>query len=103
MIRTYSQIHRTYTFSQYSSIINPVWLNRPNNLARLQTRWLWVRVPLQSLTPQVFLGIQATVDSEFTLKHVRGMLRTYSQFTSYVFVINTQKYTKHFLPKADKV
>ena len=46
MIRTYSQIHRTGKYSQDS-------LNHLASLAkwlsvRLRTKWLWVRIPLQS-------------------------------------------------------
>ena len=46
---------------------------------RLQTKWLLVRAPLQSLKLQIsHLDIQATTEFGFTLKHVRNMLRTYS-------------------------
>ena len=47
----------------------------------LQTKWLWVRVPLYSLKLDLskeFLDIQATLDYRFTVKHVRDMVRTYS-------------------------
>ena len=47
MIRAYSQMHRTDRYSQHSSIIKASlvkWLS-----VCLQTRWLWVRFPLQSL------------------------------------------------------
>ena len=40
----------------------------------LQTKWLWVRVPLYSLKlvlSKEFLDIQATLDYRFTVKHVR--------------------------------
>ena len=47
-VRTYSQMHRTYKYSQHSSIIWPVWLNDWVSV-RLRTKWLWVRVQLQSL------------------------------------------------------
>ena len=36
MIRTYSQMHRTDKYSQYSSVIWPVWLNIPTVLENLQ-------------------------------------------------------------------
>ena len=42
MIRTNNQMHRTVKYSQHSSVIWSVWLNR------LRNKWLWVRVPLQS-------------------------------------------------------
>ena len=57
------------------------------NVVRLQTKWLWVRVPLQSLKLQISrlfrarssLTFKATIECAFTLKSVRDMLRTYSQ------------------------
>ena len=48
---------------------------------RLRIKWLWVQVPLQSLTIPVsnkeFLYIQATKECGFTLKRLRNMIRTY--------------------------
>ena len=45
MTRTYSQTHRTDKYSEHSPVIWPVakWLS-----VRLQTKWFWVRVQLQS-------------------------------------------------------
>ena len=43
MIKTYSQMHHTDSYSQHSSIIWPVWLNEWLRV-RLWTKWLWVRV-----------------------------------------------------------
>ena len=47
MITTYSQMHRTDKYSLHSLIIWPVWLNGLS--VRWRTKWLWVRVQLQSL------------------------------------------------------
>ena len=48
----------------------------------LQTKWLWVRIPLHSdiapVSSKEFLDIQATIECRFTLKRVRDMIRTYS-------------------------
>ena len=65
----------------------------PNHLAKwlsvcLQIKWFWVWVQLQSLKLQIlhllwertFLDIQATIECGFTLKCIRDMTRTYSQF-----------------------
>ena len=55
------------------------WLSVP-----LRTKWLWVRVPLQSLTytsnmapvsSNEFLDIQANIECGFTLKRVRDMYK----------------------------
>ena len=61
--------------------------------ARLGTKWLWVRVPLQSLKFQIsslvsskeFLDIQATIECGFTLTPARDMIRTYSQLYDLFF------------------
>ena len=53
-VRTYSQMHRTYKYSQHSSIIWPVWLNDWVSV-RLRTKWLWVPVQLQSLNKWICL------------------------------------------------
>ena len=162
MIRRYSQMHRTYKYSQHSWIIWPIWLNccvfvyeisgcgfesccnhlnlrfcaffekgvpwhsanyrvwihsemrtwndmniqfkapfrwilttQLNHLAnldkwlsvRLWTKWLWVRVLLQSLKLQIsglnwarsFLTFQGTIKCGSTLKCIRDMIRTYNQ------------------------
>ena len=57
------------------------WLN-----VRLRTKWLWVRVPMQSLNLQIWrllrarsLDIQTTIECGFTLKRVRDMIKTYKQ------------------------
>ena len=60
------------------------------------TKWLWVRILLQSLKFRIsrlpsskeFLHIQATIECGFTLKRVRDMIRTYSQMHP------THKYSK---------
>ena len=66
----------------------PKFYHRRWNIVRLQTKWLWVRVPLQSLklhlNSRLFrarssLTFKATIECAFTLKSVRDMLRTYSQ------------------------
>ena len=46
MIRIYNQMCRTDKYSQHCSVISPIW---PNNWIRLQIKWLWVRVLMQSL------------------------------------------------------
>ena len=56
MTRTHSQMHRTDKYSQHSSITWPgarlaKWLLS----ALLSTKWLWVRVQLQSLISFVFV------------------------------------------------
>ena len=52
MIKTYNQMHRTDKYSQLSSIIKTSlakWLS-----VRLRTKWLWIRVPLQSLIGSLY-------------------------------------------------
>ena len=64
---------------------------------RLRTKWLWVRIPLQSLkisyivpvASKEFLDIQASIECGFTLKHVCDVIRTYSQMH------RTDKYSEH--------
>ena len=53
---------------------------------RLRTRWLWFESRYSHLTfiyraclEQGFLDIQVTEECGFTVKHVRDMIRTYSQ------------------------
>ena len=49
---------------------------------RLQTKWLWVKVLLQSLKLQIshlFRARSSVTEYGFTLKHARGMISTYSQ------------------------
>ena len=95
MIRTYNQLHRTGKYSQHSSIIWPVWLNG----------WVFVyelsgcgfesscsSLKFQNFAPassKEFLDIQATIECGFTLKRVRGMIRTHSQMH------RTGKYSQH--------
>ena len=55
---------------------------------RLRTKWLWVRIQLQSLKLQ-FLDIQATIECGFTLKPVHGMMIIYS------LVHLIDKYSQH--------
>ena len=57
--------------------------SQTGQMDHLQSKWLWVRVPLQSLKLQIspvsskeFLDIQATIECGFALKHVRDMIRT---------------------------
>ena len=64
---------------------------------RLQTKWFWVWVQLQSLKTsdfapalsKEFLDIQITIECGFTLKLVRDMTRTYSQMN------RTDNYPEH--------
>ena len=81
----------TTQFDNEHSTVQPNW---PNDLAklpkwssvRLQTKWLWVLIPLQSLKTsdiapvpnKEVLDIQATIDCRFTLKRVHEMIRIYS-------------------------
>ena len=75
----YIYIHKTETFLTQMTAMR--WTQTHNHLVCLQTKWLWVRVPLQSLktsdtTPilsKEFLDIQANIEREFTLKCVRDM------------------------------
>ena len=72
---------------------------------RLQTKWFWVRVQLQSLKLQIsrlqedfaleskeFHDIQATIESGFTLKRVHDMTRTCSQGGGVLYLINDTYY-----------
>ena len=76
-------MHRTENYSQGSWIIWPVWLTRVG----IQTKWLWVRISLQSLKLWIrrllwvrcFLTFRETVECGFTLKLVHDMITTYSQ------------------------
>ena len=93
MIRTYSQIHRTYTYSQHSSIIKELW---PSSwVVRLSTNWLWVWVLLQSLLNFRYhacfeKGVpQATIECRFTLKRVGDMTISYTEMN------RPDKYSKH--------
>ena len=61
---------------------------------RLRTKWLWVRIPLQpiktwDISPVWSKEFQATIESGFTLKHVRDMIRTCTQMH------HTDKYSQH--------
>ena len=64
---------------------------------RLWTKWLWVRVQLQSLknsdfapaSGKEFLDIQATIECGFTLNRVRDMIRAYNHMH------RTDQYSKH--------
>ena len=59
MIKTYNQMHRTDKYSQLSSIIQASlakWLS-----VRLRTKWLWVRIPLQSLKTKKVLFLQSDI------------------------------------------
>ena len=93
MIITYSQMHRTENYSQGSWIIWPVWLTRVG----IQTKWLWVRISLQSLKLWIrrllwvrcFLTFRETVECGFTLKLVHDMITTYSQMH------RTDRYSQH--------
>ena len=81
--RIHKHLVREQTLNQLASLAK--WLS-----VHLQTKWLGVRVPLQSLKLQILrlflskksLDIQGTIDCGFTLKHVRDMIRTYSQAMS---------------------
>ena len=64
---------------------------------RVQTKWLWGSNPVpvtqtSDIAPALtkeFLDIQATTECRFTLKHVRGTIRTYGQifFLLFFFVL----------------
>ena len=83
MIITCSQMHHTDKYSTQ--------LNHLTSLAKwlsvlLQTKWLWVRIPLLSLKLQIsrlfwvrIIDIQATTECRFTLKRVCDMTRTRSR------------------------
>ena len=50
---------------------------------RFRTKWLWVPVPLMSVSTKVFFDIQATIGCRFTLKRVRDMIATYSYLVTF--------------------
>ena len=66
IIRTYSQIHCTDKYSQYNSIIWPVWLNVL--IVRLPAKWWWVRVLLQSL--KLYMSHLFRAKSSLTLRQL---------------------------------
>ena len=94
MIVTYSQMHRTDTYSQHNLIILPVWLNSwvfvyqlsgcgfENPVAVTQTS------DIAPVLRKQFLDIQATIECRFPLKHVHDMIVTYSQ------MYHTYKYSQ---------
>ena len=61
---------------------------------RLQTKWLWVRIPLQSLKLQIWrllrarssLTFRQTIECRFTLKLVHDMTITYRKVWSWLWV-----------------
>ena len=67
------------------------------------TKWLWVRVQLQSLktsdfapaSSKEFLDIQATIECGFTLKRVRDIIRTYSQYNHMNVLANENELLKY--------
>ena len=67
-------------------------MSRTHFRVNLHSKWLWVRVPLQSLktsdiapvSSKELLDIQANIECGFTLKRVRDMIRTYSQTVSHL-------------------
>ena len=62
---------------------------------RVQTKWLWGSNPVpvtqtSDIAPALtkeFLDIQATTECRFTLKHVRGTIRTYGQIFLLLFFL----------------
>ena len=60
----------------------------------LWTKWLWVRVQLQShfapASSSEFFYIQATIERGFNLKRVRDMIRTYRQNSLIYFIYKIQ-------------
>ena len=94
MVRTYNQIHGTDNYSQYKSIFSPVSLNGwvfiydldGYGFSYLCSHLNWrYRTCFEQGVPYV----KATIEIRFTLKRVRGMIRTYSQMHG------TVKYSQH--------
>ena len=86
-----SQIYKWLTYclvlNKHSTMLNVTGLSFAKWLSvRLRTKWLWVRVPLQSLKPQILHLFWAGVPWHsgkyrvwigFSLKCVRDMIKTY--------------------------
>ena len=92
MLITYSQIHHTNKYSQYSSVIRKTslakWLS-----VRLRTKWLWVRTCCSHLNLDIapalskeFRDIQATIEYRFTQKHTHTHTHTYSYLYIYIYI-----------------
>ena len=90
-------MHRTDMYSQYNSIIWPIWLNgwvffyklsgcgfesRCSHISRCTSH-------IAPVSSKEFLDIQAATECEFTLKRVRDIIRTYSQMH------RTDKYSQY--------
>ena len=84
MIRTYSQVHRTDRYSQYSSTYWPI---RPNGLVLVyELRDSGLESSCSHLIfgyciyfEQRILDIQGTIESGFNLKRVLNIIKTYNQ------------------------
>ena len=94
-IVTYSQMHRTDTYSQRSSFIWPVWLNGRAFIyelsgcgfeSRCSRLILQIRRLLRAKNSLTF---RQTIDCRFTLNLVRDMITTYSQMH------RANKYSQH--------
>ena len=73
-IRTHNHLVRKQILNHLAKQASVVkWLR-----VRLRTKWLWVRIPLQS--SKEFLDIQATIECGFTLKGVRDTIWTCNRF-----------------------
>ena len=78
-IRTWSQMHRTDKYSQYSSIIWPAWLNGWVLIYKLSGSAVTKTSDIPLVSSNKFLGIQVTIECGFTLKRICDIIRTYSQ------------------------
>ena len=84
MLKTYNQMHLTDKYSQHSSIILPSWLNGcvfVDELGDCGSSPVAVTYSsaMARASRKQFLDIQATVESGFTVKLVRDMIKTCNQ------------------------
>ena len=89
--RTHNQLVRKQTLNHLAKLANSVKMIGLS--VRLRTKWLWLRVPLQSLNfrfPACFeQGLSwhsgNYIECGFTVKCVRDMMKTYSQYLTGVY------------------
>ena len=91
MIRTSSQMHRTDSYSQHSSIIWRTWLNDWVFVYELsscgfKSSCSHVNLDFVPASRKEFLDIQASIKYGFNLKRVRDLIRTYRQWNMIIKV-----------------
>ena len=97
--RTHNYLVRKRTLNYLAKLANfAEWLS-----VRLQTKWLWVRVPLQLRKSQIWpasckeiLDIRAIAECRFTLKRVSDIIITYSQIRYTFYCLCHNKYKTFF-------